>query len=238
MMPHKFFPRFSANFATRLYIITCKTCTWSDDGMIWRTNYEFYKEKYVLVHMYTPTIKILPREFSICPRSYGPVWTWYRYLSPYVESYVVCKPHKLICPQKGYDARKYHCRMNWNISKWPYAARGLYPLLIRTGTCWRCKVMIKIVAWRSLCRRPYMSSLSLTVLDSWRIPLLAKSNTRITRAPHFETIWWTHPSQKFSVDAYVGLCCVQSVLSEQNIKVILSWVKFFISYYSTYVPFM
>jgi hypothetical protein len=78
--------------------------------------------------MYTPTRKLLPREFNICPRPYTPVWTWYRYLSPYLESYVVCKPHRLICPQKGYDTRKYHCRKNWNISKWPYASRGLYPL--------------------------------------------------------------------------------------------------------------
>jgi len=90
-----------------------------------------------------------------------PVWTWYRYLSPYLESYVVCKPHKLICPQKGYDARKYHCRKNWNISKWPYAARGLYPLHIPTGICWRFMVMRKIVAWRSLWGRPYTSSHSL-----------------------------------------------------------------------------
>jgi hypothetical protein len=174
MIPHKFFPRVSVNFATRLYIITCKNrktiLTWSDDGMIWRTNYEFYKEKYL--HMDTPTIKFWAREFSICPRSYTPVWTWYRYLSPYLESYVVCKPHKLICPQKGYDAHKYHCRKNWNVSKWPYAARGLCPLLIPTGTCWRCRVTIKIVTWRSLCRQPYMSSLSLLwTPDEFHYPL-------------------------------------------------------------------
>lgn len=42
--------------------------------------------------------------------------------------------------------------------------------------------------------------------------------------------------KKFSVDAYVGLCCVQSVLSEQRIKIILSWVPFFISYIPTIFP--
>ena len=53
---------------------------------------------------------------------------------------------------------------------------------------------------------------SLTALDSGRTPLLAKSNSCITRAPHFETIWWVRPSQKFSVD----VCAVCNPCSQNK----------------------
>jgi hypothetical protein len=190
-MPNKFCPRLPIHCPTRLYTISCKTrkfvLTRSDDGTIWHINYEFYKEKFKFVH--------LP---AICCHA-SSVYTHVK-THPFeldIDIYrLIWKATRSASQTKWYVHRRGMMHVNTTIER-----TGMFPndhmLLKACARCtsWHFVVMRKTVAWRSLWRRPYTSSLSLTGLDSSRTRLLTKANSCITRVTHFETIWRARPSK-------------------------------------------